>query len=93
MLSGLRHYNPHLYKKLVHLAMDLQSKGEIYQWFVKSSGLSEREIDAIAEKTQMAFELLVADCESGNLKLDLDPRRFLNNMQDLKPMKEHACRP
>ena len=93
MLSGLRHYNPHLYKKLTHLAMDMQSKGEIYQWFVKSSGLSTREIDAIAEKTQMAFELLVADCEAGNLRLDLDPRRFLNSTQELKPAKEHACRP
>ncbi len=93
MLSGLRHYNPHLYKKLVHLASDLQSKGEIFQWFMKSSGLSEREINAIAEKTQMAVELLVADCESGNLKLDLDPSRFLHGAETMKPMKEHSCRP
>lgn len=93
MLSGLRHYNPHLYKKLAQLASDMQSKGEIFQWFVNSSGLSEREIDAIAERTQMAFELLVADCENGSLQLDLDPSHFLNGAQEHKPMKEHACRP
>ena len=93
MLSGLRHYSPHLYKKLVHLATDMQSKGEIFQWFVNSSGLSEREITAIAERTQKAFELLVADCENGNLKLDLDPSHFLYSTEEIKPMKEHSCRP
>jgi hypothetical protein len=71
----------------------MQSKGEIFQWFVNSSGLNQREIDAIAERTQMAFDLLVADCVNGNLKLDLDPSRFLNGTQENKPMKEHACQP
>ena len=93
MLGGLRHYNPRLYKKLVHLAADMQGNGEIFQWFTKSSGLSEREISAIAERTQMAFEILVRECEAGNMKLDLDPQRFLNNSQELKPMKASSCRP
>jgi len=93
MLSGLRHYSPHLYKKLAYLAKDLQSEGEIHQWFVKSSGLSSREIGAITEKTQNAFALLQSDCESGNLKLDLKPADFLYNADSTKPSKEYSCRP
>jgi len=93
MLSGLRHYNSHLYKKLAYLIHDLQSKGEIHQWFVKSSGLSSREIEAITERTEKAFALLQSDCESGYLKLDLKPTDFLYNADNTKPSKEHSCRP
>lgn len=93
MLNGLRHYNPHLYKKLAQLAQDLKSQGEIYQWFVRSSGLGNHEVDAIVEKTQKAFELLVTDCEAGNLKLDLEPSSFLYTPQESRPTKEYSCRP
>ena len=41
MLEGLRHYNAHLYSKLARLADDLQSEGDIYQWFVSSSGAQQ----------------------------------------------------
>jgi len=93
MLSGLRHYSSHLYKKLAYLAKDLQSEGEIHQWFVKSSGLSSREIEAITERTLKAFALLQSDCENGNLKLDLKATEFLYGTDNTKPSKEHSCRP
>lgn len=93
MLNGLRHYNPHLYKKLAYLAQDLQSKGDIYQWFVKSSGLSGHEVEAITERTQTAFALLQADCESGSLKLDLNPSNFLYEPVNTESKKEYSCRP
>ncbi len=93
MLNGLRHYNPHLYKKLAHLAQDLQLKGDIYQWLIKSSGLSGHEVEAIAERTQKAFTLLQAGCESGSLKLDLNPADFLYSPVNRESKKEHSCRP
>jgi len=93
MLNGLRHYNPHLYKKLAHFVQDLQSKGVIYQWLIKSSGLSGHDVEAIAERTQKAFAILQADCESGSLKLDLNPADFLYSPTNKESKKEHSCRP
>jgi hypothetical protein len=91
MLDGLRHYNPHLYKRLARLADDLRSEGEIYQWFVNSSGLSSKEIKAIRERTLKAFILLQSDCKSGSLKLDLEPNEFLFDPNREAVRKEHSC--
>jgi hypothetical protein len=75
------------------LAQDLQLKGDIYQWLIKSSGLSGHEVEAIAERTQKAFTLLQAGCESGSLKLDLNPADFLYSPVNRESKKEHSCRP
>lgn len=77
MLEGLRHFHPGLYQRLGELAADLDTKGAIYQWLTTAAGLSAREADAIAARTVQVFEMLQADCRSGQLKLDLDPARFL----------------
>jgi len=77
MLEELRHYSPRLYRRLGLLAADLGAKGEIFQWLTGSAGLSEREAETIAERAVEAFALLKADCESGALKLDLEPAQLL----------------
>ena len=91
MLEKLRHYNPHLYKRLAHLADDLRSEGVIYQWFVNSSGLGSKEIESIRERTLKAFALLQSDCKSGSLKLDLEPGEFLFDPNRKEVNKEHSC--
>lgn len=93
MLNGLKHYNPHLYKKLAHFVQDLQSKGDIYQWLINSSGLSGHEVESIAERAQKAFAILQADCESGSLKLDLNPSDFLHKPVKTESDKVYSCRP
>lgn len=77
MLEGLRHYSPRLYKRLGKLAADLGSKGDAYQWLTQSAGLSSKEADTLAGRAVQAFGLLQADCESGALKLDLEPAKLL----------------
>jgi len=91
MLEKLRHYNPRLYKKLAHLADDLRSEGEIYQWFANNSGLSSKEIDSMRERTLKAYTLLQSDCKSGSLKLDLEPNEFLFDPNRKEVNKEHSC--
>ena len=91
MLEKLRHYNPHLHKKLAHLADDLRSEGVIYQWLVNNSGLSSKEIDSMRERTLKAYVLLQADCKSGSLKLDLEPNEFLFDPNRKEDNKEHSC--
>ncbi len=77
MLDGLRHYHAGLYQRLGQLAADLESKGPGYQWMINDAGLSTREADAIATRAAEAFGILRRDCESGSLKLDLDPVQYL----------------
>ena len=77
MLEDLRHFHPGLYRRLGELAADLGSKGAVYTWLTGAAGLSQRETDAIATRTVQLFESIKSDCESGRLKLDLDPARFL----------------
>ncbi|MDH4019690.1 MAG: hypothetical protein OEU84_08825 [Xanthomonadales bacterium] len=77
MLEGLRHFHPGLYQRLGELANDLGSKGPIYGWLTGAAGLSQKEADAIATRAVRVFGSLKADCQSSQLKLDLDPARFL----------------
>ena len=77
MMEDLRHFHPGLYRRLGELAADLGSKGAVYTWLTGAAGLSQRETDAIATRTVQLFESIKSDCESGRLKLDLDPARFL----------------
>ena len=77
MLKGLRHYNPGLYERFYRLATDLAVQGPVYQWLGSAAGLSEREVSRIAERAAEALEILVTDCESGALQLDLVPGRGL----------------
>jgi hypothetical protein len=93
MLENLKHYNGKLYERLARLAQDLQSKGLVYQWFETSSGLSRREIAGITERTVKAFELIHAECTSGEMKLDLDPAVFLPGGNNLAGPTTYSCAP
>ena len=77
MLEGLRHYHAGTYYKLGKLARDLAARGPAWNWLTGPAGLSTREADAISARASEAFTLLEADCESGTLKLDLDPAVML----------------
>ena len=77
MLDGLRHYHAGTYYKLGKLARDLAEKGPAWNWLTGPAGLSPREVDAISARASEAFTLLQTDCDSGNLKLDLDPAVML----------------
>ncbi|MGR8922035.1 MAG: hypothetical protein ACU85V_20655, partial [Gammaproteobacteria bacterium] len=77
MLDGLRHYSPGLYQRLGRLAADFAAQGPGYRWLTESAGLSDKEAETIANRTREAFELLQADCRSGDLALDLEPARAL----------------
>lgn len=77
MLEGLRHYNAKLYRHLGRLAADLGNKGPAWQWMTEAAGLSSKEADAITRRTLEAFSMLQADCQSGNLKLDLEVEQVL----------------
>ena len=91
MLEGLRHYNADLYQRLGRLAADLGGKGPAWRWMTESAGLSDREADAIAKRTVAAFSLLQADCQSGALKLDLDPMLALTPQADDISEDLNAC--
>ncbi len=77
MLDGLRHYHAGLYQRLGRLAADLGDKGPAWLWMTENAGLSNREAEAIANRTMTAFALLQSDCRSGALRLDLDPMMVL----------------
>jgi len=77
MLEGLHHYNADLYQRLGRLAADFEARGAAYTWLVDSAGLSNKEAEAIVRRTGEAFALLQGDCESGQLKLDLEPAALL----------------
>ena len=77
MLENLRHYSPGLYQRLGRLAADFKAQGEAYRWLTESAGLSNKEAETISRRTVEAFDLLQADCENGQLSLDLEPAQFL----------------
>jgi len=77
MLEGLRHYNADLYQRLGQLARDFASSGPAYTWLTTSAGLSAKEADTLAGRVQQAFALLQSDCQSGALRLDLEPGEVL----------------
>lgn len=77
MLENLRHYNAGLYQRLGRLAADFKAEGAAYQWLTESAGLSSKEAEAIVRRTGEAFALLQADCQSGRLRLDLEPAQLL----------------
>ena len=93
MLDGLKHYNASLYERLAKLARDFQENGPVYQWFTNSSGLSNREIESIRDRTVKAFAIIQAECQSGQLKLDLQPAEFLPGAAQSLSNAAHSCDP
>jgi hypothetical protein len=93
MLEDLRHYSPSLYVRLAKLATDFEAKGPAYRWMTEIAGLSTREADGIAARTAEAFALLKNDCQSGTLKLDLDPSDFLATASGRAPKTNVGCEP
>lgn len=92
MLMGLRHYHPGLYQHFYRLATDLAVQGPVYQWLGNAAGLSDREVNRIAERAAEALEILVTDCESGALQLDLDLTVALGQAAP-QPTTAMPCRP
>lgn len=93
MLKGLRHYNPGLYERFYRLANDLAVQGPVYQWLGSAAGLSEREVNRIAERAAEALQILVTDCESGALQLDLIPIVAFGRPAPDSDSSAGSCRP
>jgi len=91
MLEGLRHYNAGLYQRLGRLARDFEAQGPAHQWLTASAGLSGKEAETISGRLQQAFALLQADCQSGTLKLDLDPDSVLPGANPGADDAEASC--
>lgn len=85
MLENLRHYHAGLYRQLGHLAADFEAQGAAYVWLTQSAGLSNKEAENIVRRTREAFALLQADCQSGQLRLDLEPLQILKTSPDSVP--------
>ena len=77
MVENLRHINPKTYRKLIQLNNDLQSKGEIYDYIVRTFGLSDIQINQIVVNTNKVVTRLKATCHQGELRFDLKPGKFL----------------
>jgi hypothetical protein len=76
MLEKLRHFDAGVYRKLVALDMDLQSGGPVFQWLDSSLGLSDRQVKQVVDNTALAAGILRDSCNRGDLRFDLNPKRF-----------------
>ncbi|PYG26265.1 hypothetical protein [Pelagimonas varians] len=81
MLEKLRHFDAEVYRKLMALDRDLQAQGPIWQWTASSLGLTESQISQIVKNTKLATDILRSSCENGNLRFDLNPKRFFETRQ------------
>jgi hypothetical protein len=76
MLEKLRHFDGGVYRRLMALDGDLQSQGPIYQWTASSLGLNGAQVRQIVNNTNLAAGILSASCRRGELRFDLNPKRF-----------------
>lgn len=77
MLQNIRHYNSGLYKQLMALNLDLSSKGPIFSFVAQNFKVTPRELQMFVTNVQEASTILQANCEAGQLKFDLSPKKFL----------------
>ncbi len=76
MLEKIRHYNPKTYKRLMALDRELQNQGGLYQYVRETFGLSNAQFKQIVDNVHMAADIFRSTCQSGKLRLDLDPDSF-----------------
>ncbi len=77
MLEKIRHYSADTYRRLMWLANDFATQGELYRYVQDTFGLSERQIKQIVTNTGLAAGILRASCKAGKLRFDLDPAGYL----------------
>jgi hypothetical protein len=86
VLEGFRHYNSSLYKKLLELNHDLQTKGPIYNYLKANFKLPKAHFDLIVSNAKAATGILKASCESGRLQFDLRAKEFLAGQNTLETL-------
>lgn len=80
MLDNIFHYGAKFYTRLQRVNADLQSKGEIYNYFASEFGLNDKQINQVVVNTQLAADKAKAQCKAGKLRFDLDgPKDMLIN--------------
>ena len=77
MLVGLRHFNPHLYRRLKDLAADFGSNGPVYSAMANNYHLRSSEFRSVVQRMQEVDAIITRDCQAGRYRFDLDPRYFL----------------
>lgn len=77
MLEKIRHYSADTYRRLIRLAADFESQGELYRYVRESFGLSDAEFRQVLTNTGLAAAILQQSCKAGALRFDLDPEAFL----------------
>jgi hypothetical protein len=77
LLEKQRHLSAVTYRQLVRLARDFQAKGPLYAYLRDTFDLSGVYLDAIAQNTIQAAEIMKTACKSNSTRFDLDPDAFL----------------
>lgn len=76
MLEKIRHYDAAIYRKLVKLNKDFQSKGPAFQ-HLNTLYLTEKEIASIVSNTNAATKIFQESCLRGELRFDLNYEQFI----------------
>ena len=77
MLEKIRHYSADTYRRLLRLAADFESRGELYGYVRDSFGLSGPQFEQVVSNTRLAAGIMRDSCRAGRLRFDLDPVAFL----------------
>ena len=72
-----RHHSADTYRRLLKLANDLESRGELYGYISNNFGLSGPQLEQVVNNTRLAAGILRDSCRAGRLRFDLDPAAFL----------------
>lgn len=78
-LRNFRHFDAGIYQKLQELAADFRNEGPTWQWLSSSFGLSADELYMIGINTRRAAATLRLNCEAGQLRFDLNPKRYFRS--------------
>ena len=81
MITGLRHFNPDLYRRLKTLAADMAAQGPIYRAIAENYHLTGRELEAIVSRVAELDQTITADCQAGKYRFDLVPSVILGQAQ------------
>jgi hypothetical protein len=77
MLEKIHHYSADTYRRLLRLAADFESRGELYDYVRDSFGLSQSQFEQVVNNTRLAAGILRDSCRAGKLRFDLDPGALL----------------
>lgn len=88
MLTGLRHFNPSLYRRIKTLAADMAARGPIFRAIASNYHLRTHEAEAIAKRAAEVDRVITEDCKAGNYRFDLLPTAILG---DAPPAVEVNC--